>query len=81
MTEIRAPKVGEVLVYRFRKRKGQVQATVISVNHNPLSVKLEIGGEEFSSLSAAAKAINGTTQNGWVYWGLKKQKASPKVRQ
>ena len=30
-------------------------------------------GKEYASLSGAAKAVAGTSQNGWMYWGLKKQ--------
>ena len=72
----RIPEVGEVLVHRFRRRKGEVHATVVRVRENPRSVAVEIDGKEYRSLSAAASAISGSSQNGWVYWGLKKQPAS-----
>ena len=36
-------------------------------------VKVRVEGKEYASLSAAAEAISGSSQNGWVYWGLKKQ--------
>ena len=32
-------------------------------------------GKEYGSLSGAASAAAGTSQNGWIYWGLKKQVA------
>ena len=71
--DARMPDVGEVLVHRFRRRKGEVHAQVVSVDHESRSVTLRINGVEYSSLSAAAKAVAGSSQNGWVYWGLKKQ--------
>ena len=76
--EARIPKVGEVLVHRFRQGAGEVQAAVVSVDQETRSVVVEVDGKEYPSLSAAASAIMGTSQNGWVYWGLKKQKASPR---
>ena len=33
-------------------------------------------GKEYGSLSGAATAAAGTSQNGWIYWGLKKQEPS-----
>lgn len=71
--ERRMPVVGEVLVHRFRRREGEVRAEVVSVDHESRSVTVRMDGEEYSSLSAAAKAVAGTSQNGWIYWGLKKQ--------
>ena len=69
---IRLPKVGEVLVHRFRLREGEVRAEVISVDPERRSVRVRMDGKEYASLSAAAKVAAGTSQNGWVYWGLKK---------
>ena len=71
----RIPEVGEVLVHRFRRRPGEVQAVVLSVDREKRSVVVEVDGKEYGSLSAAASAISGSNQNGWIYWGLKKQKA------
>ena len=71
--ERRMPEVGEVLVHRFRLRDGEVRAEVVSVDHQSRSVTVRMDGNEYSSLSAAAKAVAGTSQNGWIYWGLKKQ--------
>ena len=78
--EVRIPAVGEVLVHRFRGRPGEVHAIVVSVNQEPPSVAVRVEGKEYPSLSAAASAISGTNQNGWTYWGLKKQKSFPSRR-
>ena len=80
-SELKVPKEGEVLIHRFRKADGEVRATVVSISQNPLNVRVEIDGKEYASLSAAARAAGGTSQNGWIYWGLKKQNANPKRRQ
>jgi hypothetical protein len=34
-------------------------------------------GKPYKSLSAIARAITGTRWNGWVFWGLKNQRARP----
>jgi hypothetical protein len=34
-------------------------------------------GKPYKSLSAIARAITGTRWNGWVFWGLKNQRAQP----
>ena len=72
--EARIPAVGEVLVHRFRRRPGEVRAEVTSVDRERRAVKVRVDGKEYASLSAAAEAISGSSQNGWVYWGLKKQR-------
>ena len=56
--------IGEVLVHRFRKRQGEVHATVTGVTHYPLSVRVSMAGKEYPSLSSAAKAAGGTSQTG-----------------
>ena len=71
--DVRTPEVGEVLVHRFRRREGEVRAEVVSVDPERRSVRVRVDGKEYGSLSAAAKAVAGTSQNGWIYWGLKKQ--------
>ena len=71
--DARIPTVGEVLVHRFRRRTGEVRAEVVSVDAERRSVRVRLDGKEYPTLSAAAKAAAGTGQNGWVYWGLKKQ--------
>ena len=73
--EARIPEVGEVLVHRFRRRPGEVRAEVTSVDRGRRAVMVRVDGKEYASLSAAAEAISGSSQNGWVYWGLKKQQA------
>ena len=72
---VRIPDVGEVLVHRFLRRPGEVQAVVLSVDREKRSVVVEVYGKEYASLSAAASAVGGTSQNGWIFWGLKRQKA------
>ena len=71
--DARLPEVGEVLIHRFRRRKGEVRAEVIDVDRECRTVRVRMDGKEYASLSTAAKAVAGTSQNGWTYWGLKKQ--------
>ena len=71
--DARLPEVGEVLIHRFRRRKGEVRAEVIDVDRESRTVRVRMDGKEYASLSAAAKVAAGTSQNGWIYWGLKKQ--------
>ncbi|WP_143131324.1 DUF4357 domain-containing protein [Noviherbaspirillum humi] len=68
------PKIGDKLIHNFRKREGCITAEVISVDAKRGNVTLKIGQEIYSSLSSAAQAISGHANNGWTYWGLKKQK-------
>lgn len=76
--DARIPMVGEILVHRFRRQPGEVRAEVVSVDEESRSVRVRIGDKVYPSLSAAAKAVGGTNENGWVYWGLKKQVARPR---
>ena len=72
--EPRIPEVGGMLVHRFRRRKGEIRTEVVSVDRESRQVTVRMNGDEYPSLSAAAKAAaGGTSQNGWIYWGLKKQ--------
>ena len=71
------PKVGDKLVHKFRKKSGKVIAEVVSVDKNTGSISLRIGNDQFPSLSAAAQSISGTANNGWIFWGLKKQRPKP----
>ena len=70
---VRIPAVGDVLTHKFRKRVGEVRAEVIGVDETTGRVAVRVNGKDYASLSAAANAVAGTTQNGWIYWGLKKQ--------
>ena len=36
-------------------------------------------GQSYASLSTVAKAITGTSWNGWVFFGAKRQPKKPKV--
>lgn len=72
---MRMPEVGEALVHRFRRRDGEVRAEVVYVGREHRIVRVRMDGKEYASLSGAAKAVAGTSQNGWIYWGLKNQAA------
>ena len=63
------------LVHRFRRRDGEVRTEVVYVDRERRIVRVRMDGREYGSLSGAAKVAAGTSQNGWVYWGLKKQAA------
>ena len=62
-----------MLTHKFRKRAGEVRAEVIGVDEAAGRVAVRVNGKDYASLSGAATAIAGTNQNGWIYWGLKKQ--------
>lgn len=72
------PEIGDQLVHKFRKKSGSVIAEVISVDTESGAVFVQVEGQIYSSLSAAALAVSGYASNGWTYWGLEKQ--SPKSR-
>ena len=72
--EIRWPKPGDQLIHSFRGRPGKVVAKVLLVNKESRRVEVSVNGVAYQSLSAAAQAIAGYASNGWVYWGLKKQR-------
>lgn len=65
--DVRMPTKGEVLVHRFRRWPRQVRAEVVSVDPERRCVRVRMEGKEYASLSAAAKAAAGSSQNGWVY--------------
>lgn len=67
------PERGDLLVHRFRKRRGDIRAEVIEVDKTTGRVRVRVRDKVYNSLSAAATAINGSKQNGWIYWGLKRQ--------
>ena len=69
----RWPEPGDQLVHKIRGRDGEVVAEVLSVNRDNGNVSVKIGGEVYTSLSAAAKSIGGYETNGWIFWGLKTQ--------
>jgi hypothetical protein len=71
--EKRWPKVGDKLTHTYRKKVGQAEAEVISVDKKSGAISLRIGKQVYPSLSSAAEAVSGAAANGWVYWGLKKQ--------
>ena len=72
------PKVGDVLVHRFRKRPSEVVAEVISVDSNTGTVSVKVGDVVYPSLSSAAQSVTGLSTNGWIFWGLKKQVRTPR---
>lgn len=69
------PKVGQELVHKFRAKRGQVTARVLKSDEAAGKVTVRVGKKTYSSLSAAAKGCSGYIDNGWTYWGLKKQRA------
>lgn len=76
--EIKWPKPGDELVHEFRKVPGTVVAEVVAVDKSMGKISLHINGKDYSSVSAAAKAVTGFETNGWVFWGLKKSKSYPR---
>jgi len=66
------PQVGSVFEKLFRGRT--VRATVISIDPSIGHVRLEVNGTQYKSPSAAAKALAGHEINGWVFWGMDKEK-------
>lgn len=77
----RIPKVGEVLIHRFRKRDGEAKATVLSVNQETQSVTVRVNGKVYNSLSGSASAVAGVASNGWIFWGLKPAKSYHRQRE
>ena len=69
------PKPGDRLTHRFRKRQGQVEAEVVSVDRTTGRVAVKVGDTTYRSLSTAAAALTGHATNGWIFWGLKKMVA------
>lgn len=65
------PAVGQTLVHRNAKTGEVVSAKVIEVDEAKGTVRVRVGEKEYPSLSTAAKAVTGTSTNGWIYWGLK----------
>jgi uncharacterized protein (DUF697 family) len=73
------PKPGDRLVHKFRKRAGEIEAQVISVDRDSGRIAVEVDDKIYPTLSAAGSAISGHATNGWTYWGLKKQKSKPRA--
>ena len=71
------PNIGDRLVHHFRKKSGSIEATVTNVDRTNGTIEVSVNGETFRTLSAAALSVSGHPTNGWVYWGLKKQKRYP----
>jgi hypothetical protein len=67
------PSAGDKLVHKFRNKTGVVVAEVVSVDNKKAQISLRIDNRIFKSLSAAASFMSGSSSNGWIYWGLKKQ--------
>lgn len=77
-TEKRWPKPGQTLVHKSPRTGAEVVAEVVAVDEQQRKVTVRVGSQLYPSLSSAAKAITGSSTNGWVYWGLKR-KNSPTV--
>lgn len=73
------PKVGEKLTHAYRKKPGKVEAEVVAVDKKNGAISLRIGKQTYPSLSSAAEAMSGAAANGWIYWGLKKQRPKNKA--
>ena len=73
--DVRTPEVGEVLVCYFKRPGVEIRAEVLSVDRERRIVRVRMDGKEYGSLSGTAKAVAGTSQNGRIYWGPKKQVA------
>lgn len=69
------PKLGDRLTHVSRKTGETFEAEVLLVNEQAGTLTVHVGNETFSSLSAAAASITGQATNGWIYWGLKKQRS------
>ena len=75
MTNDRAwPSVGQKLVRKNPRTNEEVTAEVVSVDEEKGKVSVRVGSQVYPSLSTAARAITGTSTNGWVFWGLKAKK-------
>ncbi|EME5140831.1 DUF2924 domain-containing protein [Pseudomonas aeruginosa] len=68
------PRVGEKLIHQYRKKPGYAEAEVVSVDKKSGAISLRVGDQVYPSLSSAAQALSGAAANGWIYWGLKKQR-------
>lgn len=68
------PTAGQKLVHRNARTNEETPAEVVSVDQERGKVSVRIGSQVYPSLSTAAKAITGSSTNGWVYWGLKRKK-------
>jgi hypothetical protein len=69
------PKPGDRLAHFSRKTGEMFEAEVLQVDEQARTLTVRVGNETFTSLSAAAASITGRATNGWIYWGLKKQRS------
>jgi hypothetical protein len=63
------------LTLASRKTGETFEAVVLQADEQAGTLTVRVGNETFSSLSAAASSITGKATNGWIYWGLKKQRS------
>lgn len=69
------PKPGDRLTHASRKTGETFEAVVLQADEQAGTLTVRVGNQTFSSLSAAAASLTGQATNGWVYWGLKKQRS------
>ncbi len=62
------PPVGTKLIGRRQRGGVGVHAKIVSAHDFPLGRAVEVAGQRYASLSAAAKAVCGHEANGWVWW-------------
>ena len=63
------PPKGTKLVGRSRGRV--YEAIIVESSTKPKRCVVRVQGREFLSLSGAARAVTGTSTNGWVFWKIK----------
>ena len=59
------PPVGTTMTATY---KGQAHTAEMVEAEVPARRAVKYGGQVFTSLSAAAKAVTGHSANGWVFW-------------
>jgi len=69
------PKPGDRLTHASRKTGETFEAVVLQADEQAGTLTVRVGDKTFSSLSAGAFSITGKSTNGWIYWGLKKQRS------
>jgi len=66
------PSPGDVLVGRYKGES--IRSVVVHVSAEGSKVAVRIGKKTYRSLSSAAKSVTGNWVNGWVFWGLEKER-------
>jgi len=53
--------------------KGSRQVEGVLNEDGTISLNIDTRGKRFNSPSGAAKAVENSSINGWIYWGVKEQ--------